>query len=168
MAAETPPGFTSYQDKHYIEWLYEQPGVKEDLTASAIAESVEKAEEDLEDAQIGLETKQDYMKRQEEMVKKGYLHEAVLLERKAVVATAELELALAKLRLINTKIAKLQEKPERSTNFSQKTEGESSFFKGVKVKAGRHLKTHRSKHRNGSSRLRRHGASHMSRRKVKA
>jgi hypothetical protein len=79
--------------------------------------------------------------------------------------TPETELKMLKAQY-NLLIAQKELLKERKTEFSKTVEKPSAFFPKIPVKAG--LKTRRRKHRNGSSRVRRHRSQRVSGRKDKA
>lgn len=160
----SPPSYTGdewyWKHKEAFE-LLDWEGKHLQLPESAIAESVEQAERDVANAQLDVEEAQYYVDHPQS-------------ERPDMLANDNLKLAdakwiagLMKVRLLRTKIAKLEEKP-KATDFSKSSEGPSAFFPSIAVKSGRRLKTRRHKHRNGSTRVLKHKTRHLSKRQVKA
>jgi hypothetical protein len=129
-----PPGFTSYEDKFY-EWAFdylERHGkdIDDKMSKSRIAESVREAQDDFEEAEYRLESKQYDL---EQAKKYNATDRVVKLESE--IAAAGVMVLLMKIRLLNTQIAKSKEKPERSTDFRKTVEAPSSFIKGT-IKSG--------------------------------
>lgn len=167
--ASPAPDFTEYYDnKYHTEKIYGRPNLE--LTSSAIAQTVEEAEDLFEDATYRLQSAKERV----EQLKMFDASARETLIRKAKLAEAELEKGLSEMRLLLTKLQKSKEKPEGRAVAKEgekmtpsKVVGPSVFVKGEEVKAGR-LKTRRSKRRNGSSRVRRHRVTRVSKRQNKA
>jgi hypothetical protein len=133
----TPPGYTSDVDKYYIELAH---WILDNAGRVNIEEPALKS---LEDA------RQDY-----EYAKEDFESDPS--------KDNEMKMIKANIAMIKAEIA---ENKGRSTDFKadKGKEYKSSF--GVKGNIGGRLKTRRHKHRNGSSRVRRHRSVYMSRRK---
>ena len=157
----TPPDFTGYYDKNIDEWIHSQKELRDELAKGAIAPSVEKAQEDLDEATADLQSKQELLEQEEG---KPYASKAFVLKLKSQAAELEMIALLMKIRLLNTQIAKQTETPERSTGkLESRIPTQSSIFPGLKG-VGRRLKTRRRKARNGSARIRKHRTTRVSRR----
>lgn len=134
--ASPPPGFTEYYDKYHTEKIYARPNLE--LTPSAIAQTLDEANEFLEDAVAAVESAQNWV----DQLKVYTPSEREALKRKAKLAQANLDKNLAQIRLLQTKVAKLEEKPERS--LGPPSTGKSAFIKDYDVKSGkRRTKTRR-------------------------
>jgi hypothetical protein len=157
----TPPNITGdewyWRHKEAFEYL-DWKGKHLELPKTAIAASIDEAEEDVEKAEQDVADAQYYA---------DHPHRGspeMFAERNRELAMAKWVLALMQLRLAKTKVAKLKEKPERYANLADKKEGPSAFFPSITVKSGGRLKTRRTKKRNGSTRVRKHKTRHLSQR----